>query len=398
MAGTAPSVATATATATPSLAPVVSSPAVPAPVVAAPVVTAPAVTTVGAPVAAPHVMGPAHVAPVADSSSAIPTPSLVPSAGRHGTTAATPPPPLVTTYEPELAPVDRSRPGGGGTAPAPRQPRTTTSNLTAAWVDDSLPTTTTGAPQGGFIGGGGTTGFGATGPSGNMRGGFSAGPSMDFSAVGHAGTPHETRHVGRTIFLLVLGLVLVAAFSVVAVPRYLAARAQGLAAEQPDVLSHSAPATLAGQKRAARSDSAVANAAKDLKAQGSTWAWAGSYGTRAATTSYLASDIPVESRDEAVKTLTNHEAANELLASMSARVFPGGTVVLGNATEYASPVGGKTWCMQVTANGSANGYCVWTNGKEWLSVVATPGLETSAGKSALTALAQLAKITTKSSK
>jgi hypothetical protein len=61
-------------------------------------------------------------------------------------------------------------------------------------------------------------------------------------------------------------------------------------------------------------------------------------------------------------------------------------------------VGGKTWCMQVTASGTANGYCVWTNGKEWLAVLTNPGLETSAGKSTLTALAQLAKISTKSGK
>jgi len=253
-------------------------------------------------------------------------------------------------------------------------------------------------PAGGFIAGGGTTGFGATGPSGSMRGGFSAGPSMDFSAVGHAGTPHATRHWGRTLLLLVIGLAVVAAFCVVAVPRYLAARAQGIAAEQPDVLSHTAPATLAGQRRAARVDAGFSSAAKDLKAQGATWAWGGSYGSRTATTSYLASDVPVDARDEAVKTLTSHEAANELLASMSQRILPGGTVVLGTATEYASPVGGKTWCMQVTANGTANGYCVWTNGKEWLAVLTNPGLETSAGKSTLTALAQLAKITTKPTK
>ncbi len=382
MAGSAPAVVAATptivASVTPSLAPI-ATPA-PAPVVLAPVVLAPVVT--------PSLVTVEVSAPV---------PSLVPTDHRGpGTTAATPPPPLVTTYEPEVIPVDRSRPGGG-TAPAPRP--VATSNLASTWVDDSLPTTPhTGVQPGGFIAGGGTSGFGATGPSGNMRGGFSASPTMDFSAVGHAGTPHETRHWGRTIVVLVLGLAVVAAFCVVAVPRYLAARAQGLAAEQPDVLSHAAPATLAGQKRVAKADAGFTGAARDFKSQGATWAWGGSYGSRTATTSYLASDIPVDSRDEAVKTLTNHEAANELLASMSQRLLPGGTVVLGTATEYASPVGGKTWCMQVTASGTANGYCVWTNGKEWLAVLTNPGLETSAGKSTLSALAQLAKITTKPTK
>lgn len=362
----------------------------PAAAVAAVAVPALAPAATPAPVVVPS-PAPVVVDVVAD------TPHLVPTQHRApGTTAATPPPPLQTTYEPEVAPVDRSRPGGG-TAPVRRAP---TSNLTTPWVDDSLPTTTphAGVPAGGFIAGGSTTGFGATGPSGNMRGGFSAGPSMDFSAVGHAGTPHETRHWGRTVVLLTLGLALVAAFCIVAVPRYLAARAQGIAAEQPDVLSHTAPATLAGQRRAAKVDAGFASVAKDLRTQGATWSWGSSYGTRAATTSYLASDVPVDSRDEAVKALTSHDAANELLASMSRRILPGGGVVLGTATEYASPVGGKTWCMQVTATGTANGYCVWTNGKEWLAVLTNPGLETSAGKSTLTALAQLAKITTKPTK
>jgi hypothetical protein len=345
----------------------------------------------------PAVIGQAPTVVTAPPADAVP--SLAPvDRSRPQTHAAVPPTPLVTSYAPDIVEhTDRSRPApAGATAvrpPAPALPGGPLMPEQNVWVDQSLPTTPASFPSvslGGSVAGGQ---FGAAPP----RGGFSAGSSHDFSAVGHAGDPHPSRHIGRTLLILALGLAIVAAFCVVAVPRYLVSRDQGIAAQQPDVLSRTAPATLAGQKRARQNDAAFAGAAKDLRSQGAAWSWSTTYGHGSALTSYLAADVPLDSRDDAVRALSSHDAASALLASVSKPLFApaGGTVVLGTATEYASPVGGKTWCMQVTASGIADGYCLWTNGKEWLAVLSTPGLETTAGKSTLTALAQLARISTR---
>ena len=160
-------------------------------------------------------------------------------------------------------------------------------------------------------------------------------------------------------------------------------------------IAPAAPATLAGTRRAARPDPRAKAETVALTSQGSTWTWSGTYGSRTDMTFYVASDVPLDLRDEAVRALGSRSAALSLMSTLAtATVAGGGTIVMGTATEYASPVGGKTWCMPVTASGVSGGFCTWTNGKEWLQVLASPGVEQSAAKDSLAALAQLAKITT----
>ena len=72
-----------------------------------------------------------------------------------------------------------------------------------------------------------------------------------------------------------------------------------------------------------------------------------------------------------------------------------GQAVTGTPAEYASPVGGKAWCMPMTVSGVAGGYCLWTNGKELLEVASLPGLEQVAAKSMMTSLSQMAAAVTK---
>jgi hypothetical protein len=52
--------------------------------------------------------------------------------------------------------------------------------------------------------------------------------------------------------------------------------------------------------------------------------------------------------------------------------------------------------MPVTVSGVQGGYCLWTSGKELLQTLSLPGLQDVAAKSTIDALAQMAKIVTRS--
>jgi hypothetical protein len=134
-----------------------------------------------------------------------------------------------------------------------------------------------------------------------------------------------------------------------------------------------------------------------LTADGAGWAWAQAYGTRDTVTLYVASDVPQSARADAVRALTSHDAATALLKEVSAGIVDGskGQAVAGTPAEYASPVGGKAWCMPMTVSGVAGGYCLWTSGKELLEVLSLPGLEQVAAKSTMTSLTQMAAAMTK---
>ena len=143
---------------------------------------------------------------------------------------------------------------------------------------------------------------------------------------------------------------------------------------------------------------AASNAiAGQMKSSGSAWAWAATYGSRANAVVYVAFDIPVSQRPQAYRAITNHGQAVTLVNDLGAKIASasGGSELMGQATEFASPVGGKVWCMPVTINGSSGGMCLWTNGKEGLASVALPGVMDSAAKSTLVALGQLGKLSTR---
>ncbi len=235
------------------------------------------------------------------------------------------------------------------------------------------------------------------GPSGggqrnqSSRTGFSPEPSA------HAAALKSERNWGKTIAVLVVVALVLGAGGFFLVPRYLAIKAQEVAAEQPNVLTHTAPAVLAGQRRASTPGAPARSAAQSLTTQGAAWAWAGTYGTRGAYTAYVASDVPMGSRADAVRAMSSRDAAKTLLGQLSKGLDAGatGSVLLGAPTEYASTVGGKTWCMPITVSGISGGYCLWTSGKEYLQVLSLPGLEQVAAKSGLTSLSQMAAVVTR---
>jgi hypothetical protein len=216
--------------------------------------------------------------------------------------------------------------------------------------------------------------------------------------VAHPQEFHPDRHWGRRIAVLVVVLAILAGGTAFGLPRYLDSKAAAAAAEAPDILTHSAPASLGGQKRASNSTmSSQATAA--FTADGSEWAWAGQYGARNGGTVYVGFDLPTADRAQAYRALTDHGAATEFVGKFAAGVTAGagGSIVVGTATKYASPVGGSTWCMPITAAGNGGGLCLWTNGKEGLATMILPGVQESAAKATIAALGQLAKATTKAS-
>lgn len=370
---------------------------------------APAATaTAGAPVVTASPVAPA----VARSPEQPATPTLAPVATPPAVATPTPTP---TPAQPDAATppvVDRSRPGPRTMAmtppPArPDEPEVEVYTPPAAALP-AQPVTAppwagaTGSPSSSLNQfGSGTNQFGSTsgafgtpaaGPGrlGAVPAGFGTSPSSLPGSVG------PQRHWGRTLGATGLVLAVLGGAAAYAVPRYLTARDLSVAAAQPDVLARRAPARLAGAGRLAHPDVRAAAEATALTGHGATWAWSGSYGPLAAATSYVASDVPVDSRPDAVQALSSRAAVQQLMSTLAtATVGAGSSIVMGTPTEYASPVGGKTWCMPVTADGVADGYCAWTNGKESLQVVSTPGLEQTAARSTLAALAQLAQISTK---
>jgi hypothetical protein len=211
----------------------------------------------------------------------------------------------------------------------------------------------------------------------------------------HPGTYAPARSWKRPTAVAVVVVLILGGAAAVGIPKYRDAKAQAAAAQAPDVLVHTAPRALAGQKQLTVAGFAATS--QRLKADGARWAWAQAYGTRDDVTLYLASDVPTSSRADAVRALTSHDAATALLQVASAGIVDSsnGQAVAGTPAEYASPVGGKTWCMPMTVSGVAGGYCLWTSGKELLEVLSLPGLEQVAAKSTMTSLTQMAAATTK---
>ena len=294
---------------------------------------------------------------------------------------------------------DRSRPGarpavpaGASPAPAPAQPvqpaRPAAAGaapvVTPSWVD---------APASG----GTSSTFGAKPNAfGNMPSTFSPGAGLD----GGAGTPTPYRqHRGRKrlVIGLVLAVLIGGAGAAYGVPKFLATKASAQAAEQPDVLTHTAPKTLAGQKKVAVPGVTLTTVTHSLSDTGATWVWGQTYGARNAFTIYVASEVPDGQRPLAMRALHSHDAAQTLLTQVRAGLVDGSgqNTVVGDPTEYASAVAGKTWCMPVTVSGVSGGYCLWTSGKELLQTFTLPGLQETAAKSTLSALSQMARSTTK---
>ena len=294
---------------------------------------------------------------------------------------------------------DRSRPGarpavqaGAAPATAPAQPvqparpaaAVAAPAVTPSWVD-------------GPASGGTTSTFGAKPNAfGNMPSAFSPGIGLD----GGAGTPtpyQQHRGRRRLVIGLVLAVLIGGAGAAYGVPKFLATKASAQAAEQPDVLTHTAPKTLAGQKKVTVPGVILASVIHGLSDGGATWVWGQTYGARNAFTIYVASEVPDDQRPLAMRALRSHDAAQTLLTQVRAGLVdgPGQNTVVGDPTEYASAVAGKTWCMPVTVSGVSGGYCLWTSGKEMLQTFTLPGLQETAAKSTLAALSQMARTTTK---
>jgi hypothetical protein len=259
----------------------------------------------------------------------------------------------------------------------------------AAFVP-SVPTPSAGAGHG-F--GTAPTGFGAA-PAG--FGMAPAGFGRDSGPV-HTGVYVAPRSWKKPVAVLVVLLLALGGLAAYGVPKYLATKAQQVAAQQPDILVHQAPKALGGQRQFTVAGMNTTAIAASMTSAGSTWAWVQPYGSRNAVTVYLASDVPLSEQPTAVRALTNHAAASDLLATVSAGLSNGanGKLVSGTPAEYASPVSGKTWCMPVTVSGVQGGYCLWTSGKELLQTLSLPGLQDVAAKSTLDALAQMAKVATR---
>jgi hypothetical protein len=256
-------------------------------------------------------------------------------------------------------------------------PGSTPSQPSAAWIDANFPTT----PAGGGSGfGAAPQRFGGSSPMG-----------------GQVKLPRAPMHWKIPVAIGIVLVLVLGAAAAVGVPRYFASKAQAQAALAPDVLTRTAPKTLSGQRKVALPGMNATALGQQLTGAGAAWAWAQAYGTRDAFTLYVASDVPVADRADAVRALTSHDAAATLIARVSAGLTTGssGRAVAGTPVDYASPVGGKTWCMPLTISGVAGGYCLWTSGKEFLQVLTMPGIEQVSAKSTMTALKQMAAAVTK---
>jgi hypothetical protein len=331
-------------------------------------------TLAPAPVAARVVVSPSVVAPEVDPGPAV-APAPVPRP------APTPATPVAAPAASSYAPAPQSQGGGVALLERPVQ----------AYADAATPA----APTSQFGGPAVPSVFGAAPAKsgfGTSQGGFGS-----FAGDGAAAAAYRPeRHLGRTLVILGLVLVALAAAGVIGVPRYLDSKAAAAAAEQPNVLPRSAPAALAGLRKMPGQASANQALSASMTSQGSSWAWAATYGSRNNAVAYVGFDIPVTVRPHAYRALTNHGEAMTLVNSLATGVIAaGGTALFGQATEFASPVGGKVWCMPVTVNGSSGGICLWTNGKEGLVSMALPGVMDSAAKSTLVALGQLGKLGTR---
>jgi hypothetical protein len=328
---------------------------------------APAVADRSRPGARPPA-APEHVAPHVDPVS--PADQAAVDRSRPGARRPATPPPAapveVATPPAAAAPIRPAATAG----PAPSQP-------SAAWIDANYPTTPAG----------GGTGFGAA-PA--RFGGSSPMPAQ-------AKLPRPPMHWKVPVTIGVAVALVLGAAAAVGVPRYFAGKAQAQAALAPDVLTHTAPKALSGQRKVALPGMNATALSAQLTGAGAAWAWAQAYGTRDAFTLYVASDVPVADRADAVRALTSHDAAATLITEVSAGLTAGssGRAVAGTPVDYASPVGGKTWCMPLTVSGVAGGYCLWTSGKEFLQVLTMPGIEQVSAKSTMTALKQMAALVTK---
>ena len=362
----------------------------PEPVVAPATVSVPAVAAVTVAAVTAPVSNASVLATVDDS---VPVPTLAPAPVAPRSVVS---PSVVAPQAAAPAPAPAAAPAAG--LQAQHMAASSVALLerpTAEPYVDSYTPPAPAAARGGFGGGATPSVFGgAPSTHGSGQGGFGsfAGDSSSASAA-----YRPERHLGRTLVILALVLIVLAVGGVIGIPRYLDSKAAAAAAEQPTVLTHSAPATLAGQRRLGGQVAQNSAVTAQMKSSGSAWAWAATYGTKSNATAYVAFDIPVSQRPQAYRAITNHGQAMTLVNDLGTKIgtASGGSELLGQATEFASPVGGKVWCMPVTINGNAGGMCLWTNGKEGLASVALPGVMDSAAKNTLIALGQLGSLTTR---
>ena len=335
----------------------------------------PGVVTIGAePTPAPAPAPSAPTAPVAAAAAAahetaLPATQTVADRSRPGARRAPAPAPAT--------PVEVAMPPASAAPIRPNvTPGSTPSQPSAAWIDASYPSAQAS----------GGSGFG----SAPQRFGGSA------PITAQTKMPRPPMHWKVPVAIGVVLALILGAAAAVGIPRYLASKAQAQADLAPDVLTRSAPKALAGQRTVALPGMNAASIGTQLTGDGAAWAWAQAYGTRDAFTLYVASDVPVADRADAVRALTSHGAAATLISEVSAGLTAGssGRAVAGTPVDYASPVGGKTWCMPLTVSGVAGGYCLWTSGKEFLQVLTMPGIEQVSAKSTMTALKQMAAAVT----
>jgi hypothetical protein len=207
------------------------------------------------------------------------------------------------------------------------------------------------------------------------------------------GSRSSGKGVKRLLIVAVVLAVVGAAWVFLVQPKLLEKQALEIAASTPSVLPHAAPRALAGQKAMTAPGINPGASASAATSQGAAWAWAASYGKGPERTVYLAADVPVENRVDAVRAQNDPAAAERLISAVSTKlaINPGAITTGGASREYGSDIGGKAWCMPVTLNGNGGGWCVWTNGRELLQVLSFPSVQEMSAKHTLAALEQLAE-------
>ncbi len=205
--------------------------------------------------------------------------------------------------------------------------------------------------------------------------------------AGSGGSRRVTVVVGLVVLAILIGVGVV-----VGLPKYRDLRAAETAAATTPLLVRTAPKSLAGQKAVSVPGLNPGAAATGATAAGAGWAWAATYGTRADYTYYLVGDLPPDARPAAVLAQTDPAGLTRLMSELGSGIALGAasTAVIAAATEYGVGVGGKTWCMPVEVSGSGGGYCLWTNGREFVQVLNAPSIPAMSAKHTLATLKQLA--------
>ena len=205
--------------------------------------------------------------------------------------------------------------------------------------------------------------------------------------VGSGGSRRTKVVVGLVVLAILIGVGVV-----VGLPKYRDLKAAETAVATAPLLVRTAPKSLAGQKAVSVPGLNPGAAAAGATAAGAGWAWAATYGTRADSTYYLVGELPPDARAAAVLAQTDPAALTRLMSELGSGIALGAasTAVISAATEYGTGIGGKTWCMPVEVSGSGGGYCLWTNGREFLQVLNAPNITAMSAKHAVAALKALA--------